>query len=211
MRRPVIALVTLAVAAGLANGASAAPKPVKMTHYFHGSLPVGEVETAPSQPSMLPMDATKPTGTQAKSKGVTNYVGGPNTACAGNGLVPGWTGKVSGTITTATVVLYVQGTGGEVEVQLYADVDGILCNENQPKIAGSAKVTLPATPGAEIKIPIKIKKLAPKSSINVQVNPTLTAAGVLIQPFVARVQYDATSALSRIEFTCIPKTGKKAC
>ena len=201
-----IALIALLGGAFNATTAQAKPKPVTLTHYFHGTQQLGEVGNETDGYGV--MDATAPTGSSARSAGVTNYVGGPNTECAGNALFPVWVGNIDGAPTgDATVELFLQTAGsGSVEVRLFADVTEQACNEDYPTPLGSETFTV-ATGQTSAKV--VIKKINPKGkpvhSLMVQVTPVLGA------PYIARVQYDATTAASKITFSCLPKPGKKAC
>jgi hypothetical protein len=214
VKRTLVLFVAVATVAGGAVSASAAPakpkaKPVAMTHYFHGTEQLGELQSPPVVGSgYAKMDATAPTGTSARSSGVTNYVGGPNTECAGNSLFPVWVGAVDGTPTgDATVELFLQTAGsGSFEVRLFADVTEQACNEAYPGAIASETVTFT---NGQTTAKVLLKKINPKGkplgSLMVQVTP------VLGPPYIARVQYDATSAASRISFSCLPKAGKKTC
>jgi hypothetical protein len=198
-------ILVVTLAGGILNGsvAQAKPKPVAVTHYFHGTQDMGEVQNQTDGYGV--MDATAPTGTSARSAGVTNYVGGPNTECAGNALFPVWVGNVNGTPTgDATVELFLQTAGsGSFEVRLFADVTEQLCNEEYPGTIASETVAF--TTG-QTSAKVVLKKINPKRkpvhSLMVQITPVLGA------PYIARVQYDATSAASKISFSCLPKTGK---
>src|ERR671915_2178376 len=117
----VVASVALVAAALIPSIAQAAkPKPVKTTLYFHGATPLGESESFPGvADAYLPMDAKEPTGAEPKSKGITNYLAGPNYNCAGNHLFPVWTGPVAGSIKgDVKVTLHTIGTVGQVEVRV---------------------------------------------------------------------------------------------
>lgn len=212
--------LVLAVATGLlatgAVSASAAPKPkaakpVALSWFLHGTQPIGELENPDiTAPSYMPMDAKAPTGAQARSAGVTYYVAGPNTRCAGNTLFPVWVGALDGAPTgDATVELVLQTVGtGNIEVRLFADVFGQACNDAYEPPIGSAIV--PVTVGqTSAKVVLKNinKKKRNVSSLMLQVSP----AAPLDPPFHTRIQYDATTALSKMAFRCQPKAGKKAC
>lgn len=213
-------ILVLAVASGLlatgAVSASAAPKPkapkpVPMTWFLHGTQPLGELENPDiTSPTYMSMDAKAPTGTSARSAGVTYYVGGPNTECAGNTLFPVWVGALDGAPTgEATVEFPVQVAGsGSIEIRLFADIFGQACNEAYEPPIGS--VVVPVTSGmTSVKAVLKgiNKKKRNISSLMLQVSPAETLAA----PYVTRIQYDATSAMAKVAFTCQPKAGKKVC
>ena len=216
MKRTLVVALSLACLTSGAVTATAAPKPkaakpVPMTWFFHGTQPAGELENpAITEPVYMTMDATAPTGTSARSAGVTYYVGGPNTECAGNTLFPVWVGALDGAPTgDATVEFPVQVAGsGSIEIRLFADIFGQACNEAYESPIGS--VVVPVTSGmTSVKAVVKglNKKKRNISSLMLQVSPAETLAA----PYVTRIQYDATSAMAKVAFTCQPKVGKKAC
>ena len=200
-----ILVVTLVGGALNASVAQAKPKPVTVTHYLHGTQDLGELQSPLGTGEYATMNSTAPTGGSARSAGVTNYVGGPNTECAGNTLFPVWVGNVNGTPTgDATVELFLQTAGsGSFEVRLFADVNEQLCNESYPGALASETVAF--TTG-QTSAKVAFKKLNPKGkpihSLMLQVTPVLGA------PYLARVQYDATTAASKFTFSCLPKSGK---
>jgi hypothetical protein len=204
-------MVAVSVAAGLvtATAAPAKPKPVTVTHFLHGTQQYGEAENFAGTGAFPVMNSTPPTGTSARSSGITNYVGGPNTNCAGNSLFPVWVGAVDGAPTgDAKVQLFLQTAGsGSFEVRLFADVDAQQCNEAYPGDIGSETVAF--TSGQD-KATVVIKNInrkhKPLHSLMLQVTPVVGAP-----PYFARVQYDATTANSSITFSCLPKPGKKSC
>jgi hypothetical protein len=212
MKLRTVSLVVVALVAGTLNAsfAQAKPggKPVSVTHYFHGTQDVGEVQSETEGFGV--MNTTPPTGTSARSFGLTNYVGGPNTECAGNSLFPVWIGAVNGTPTgNATVQLFLQtyGTGGSFEVRLFSNVEEQACNEEYPGDIGSETVTFASGQNKATVVLKNInRKHKPVASLMLQVTPVLT-----VPPYVARVQYDSTTANSHITFNCVPKAGKKTC
>ena len=204
-----MSILAVAVVAGAlsAPAAQAKPKPVTVTQYLHGTQDIGEVQGQTDGYGV--MNATAPTGTSARSYGITNYVGGPNTECAGNALFPVWIGAVDGTPTgDAKVDLFLQTVGsGSFEVRLFANVEEQLCNADYPGALASETVTF--TNGqdkASVVLKNFNKKGKPVASLMMQITPVLAAP-----PYIARVQYDATAANSRITFSCLPKPGKKTC
>ena len=206
-----MSILAVAVVAGVLNAplAQAKPKPVTVTQYLHGTQSFGELQRPFGQGDFAVMDSTAPTGTSARSSGLTNYVGGPNTECAGNSLFPVWIGAIDGTPTgDAKVDLFLQTYGsGAFEVRLFANVTEQLCNADYPGALASETVTL--TNGQD-KASVVLKnfnrKGKPMGSLMMQLTPVVTAP-----PYVARVQYDAASVNSRITFSCLPKPGKKTC
>lgn len=210
MKRTAVLGIVLVSLIGGAMTASAAPakvKPVKMTQFLHGTQDIGEVQARTDGYGV--MDAKAPTGSTAKTWGVANYVGGPNTECAGNSLFPVWIGAVSGApVGDAVVELFLDTKGsGSLEIRLYADVDAQACNADHPVPIGSQIVSVQSGTG-KVAITLKNinKKAKPLSSMMLQVTPVLSAP-----PYSSRVQYDSTTTPSRITFTCLPKAGKKTC
>ncbi len=217
MKRTIVLAISLTCLAASAVTATAAPKakapkPVAMTWFLHGTQQFGELENPniAEAPTYATMDAKAPTGTSARSAGVTNYTAGPNTNCAGNTLFPVWAGALDGAPTgdaTVDLVLQVAGTG-DIEVRLFADIFGQACNEAYEQPLGSA--IIPVTSGqTSAKVVLKgiNKKKRNITSLMLQVSP----AASLTPPFITRIQYDATTAMSKVAFTCLPKAGKKAC
>ena len=203
------ALVVTALVGGAVNAsmAQAKPKPVLVTQYLHGTQDIGEVQG--QSEGYGEMNSTPPTGTSARSYGITNYVGGPNTECAGNSLFPVWVGAIDGTPTgDMKVDLFLQTAGsGSFEVRVFGNVEEQLCNEEYPGVLASETVSF--TSGQD-KASVVIKKFNRKGksfgSLMIQITPVLAAP-----PYIARVQYDSTAANSRITFSCLPKAGKKSC
>lgn len=217
MRKPlVIALTAGIVAASLAGPAIAAKKAkaVPTTLYLHGTTAVGEVDNYPlvASATYMKMDTTEPSGAEPKSKFFTNYVGGPNTECAGNDFFPVWVGDVAGTIKGDVKVTFntIASPGGVVDVQVWPDVASQLCtNEtlgafDYPEPAGQVRVDIPAGPGS-VEAVIEGVNFTAGSKLMLQLTPAID------KPFVGRALYDSTSYVSKIEFSCTPARGAKAC
>jgi hypothetical protein len=186
--------------------AEAAPKPIPMTFFLHGTQPLGEIDPDPVVGgSYKAMDTTAPSGAQSKSQQVLNYVGGPNTECAGNALFPLWVGTLGGEVSgPMTISLSTLSMGGAVEIRVFADIEAQACNEEFPKVAGSVTATAPAGQG-KLEATIPNVKLKAKSSFMIQLSP------VGLTPDQTRVFYDSTADPSSITFSCTPKDGKTAC
>lgn len=216
MRKPLaLALTAGLVATSLAAPALAAKKPkaVPTTLYLHGNEVIGEVENfaITSSGTYFDMNSEEPTAAEPKSKQLTNYVGGPNTQCAGNDLFPVWVGDLSGTITgDITVTFHTISTPGSVDVRVWPDVASQLCtNEtlgaaDYPEPAGEVRVDLPPGPGT-VEAVIEGAKIKAGSLLMLQLTP------VIETPFFGRVLYDSTSYVSKIEFNCIPAKGATSC
>ena len=135
MKRIAALLAVACVAAAFVAPAEAGKvKTFKHTVYLHGTQQAGEAEAPDTWVGgiWMKMDGTKPAGDPPKSVFVTNYVGGPNTNCSGNGLLPVWAGDMKGTIKgTVTVALHtVASPAASLEARLYPDANGG-CNESR--------------------------------------------------------------------------------
>jgi hypothetical protein len=212
MKRTLVLLTAVCVAAGLTQAATAAapkPKPVTATYYFHSASALGNQDQSPVNGGLMSADKKKPTGTSDKNFVFYGLGASPNTQCAGNSLFPNWVAPATGNLTgTAKVTIYGQGSG-VVKVQIFADVEAQACNDAYPTPLAEASVTLPAAPGpVTVSLPIaKFGKSPGKvsSSFTVQLLPTL------VPPSVQRAIYDSVASPSSVTVTCIPKPGKKTC
>lgn len=226
MRRPLIALLTAALAVSMlaftpssTEGGTTTdestttetptlitPAPVDDTLYFHGADEryVDENEWLDGLP---PMDRTEPTGSEFESKQLLNYAVGPNSACAGNGLWPVWVGFVGeGTIVDdATVTFDVVGAiPGNVTVNVWADVSGTSCNDAYPEPDATATVALPVGAGT-VEVTLPTAGLSPDFQLMVQLQPASDGPAGLFHPTnQGRVLYDSADYLSSISFTCQP-------
>lgn len=222
-------LIVIALVAGLIAGALVAPagaakkkkkaKAVATTLYMQGSETIGESESMSIvADGYLDLVPEEPEGSDTKSKGLLNYVRGPNDQCAGNSLWPVFVGRLSGTVKgDMTVVLNVASTPGEIKVRVWPDVNSQMCTQetlgsfDYPEPAAEAVVAVsPAE--TEIEIPLEKVNFKATSVLMVQVSPvsmdTGTDAGTFFPPLVGRVLYGSAGALSRIEFRCTPARGK---
>lgn len=225
MRRGIgIALVVALVLAFSVVPAGAAKKkkkakPVATTLYMQGTETIGETESmAIVADGYLDLVPEEPEGSDTKSKGLLNYVRGPNDQCAGNSLWPVFVGRLAGTVKgDMTVVLHVASTPGEIKVRVWPDVASQMCTQENlgafdyPEPAAEAIVAVP--PGsAELEIPLEGVNFKAASLLMVQISPvsvdTETDAGSFFPPLVGRVMYGSEAALSRIEFRCVPASGK---
>ena len=215
MRKPLaIAILAGLVAASLAAPAFAAKKkPVATTLYLHGTEVVGETESmAIVAPGYFSMDATEPSGSEPKSKQLTNYVAGPNTQCAGNELFPVWVGDLSGTVKGDVTVTFhtISTPAAAVDVRIWPDVNSQLCTQetlgafDYPEPAGEVRVNLPPGPGS-VEAVIEGVNFKAGSVLMLQLTPVVEG------PFFGRVLYDSTQFVSKIDFNCIPAGGAKSC
>ena len=222
MKRSIaIALALGLVTAGFTSAEAAKKrKPVKTTLYLHGETVVGENDSFTAiNDRFLPMDAKEPTGSEPKSRFITNYVVGPNTQCAGNNLFPVWTGELAGRIKgDMKVVLHTIGTPGPLVLRVWPDVSGQACDSELTgtkayvKPAGEITVELPPGHG-EIEAVFKKLDFNVQGVLMFQLSPEVAVdlpspAGSLLDPFLSRVLYDSTDLVSSLEFMCTPKTGR---
>ena len=203
------------------------PDPVGVTMYFHGddAVDVSDDDTyAGDSGGILEMDRTAPADNSYETRQLVNYVQGPNASCSGNGLFPVWRGWVGeGTLTGFGTVTFrsLGSVGGDVVVDVFADVTGNLCNADYVEPVASAQVTLPMGEG-EVQAVLDLDGVEPGSSLTVQVRPADSPAkteppvdnpGSPFWPAAiaphhpqsqTRIVYDGTNFLSNISFTCQP-------
>ena len=183
-----------------------APKPIPMTFFMHGTDTFGEAGSNLATGEYHLLDKNPSTGSSSKSHQVFNYVGGPNTNCAGNSLFPTFVGELSGDVTGDMTVTFgaLAGPATQVNVQVFQDVEGIACNADFPKVASSLTVDVPMGRGTVTAV-LKNLKLKSKKTFMVQFAPLPTSAGQ------ARVFFDSTADNSSVAFSCLPRAPKKTC
>lgn len=227
-------LIVSVLVGGLVAGSLVGPavakkkkaKPVTTTLYMHGNEIVGELESSPQVSDVpLPMDPTEPTGAEPKSHGILNGAVTPNSACAGNNFFAVFAGKVQGKIVgDMKVTLHAISTPGSVDVRVWTDKMGLLCDSelsgsaDYPDPVAEATVALPAGHGV-VEAVFEDLNVTATTNLVIQVSPSVTAElptpdpapDDVMAPFVARVLYDATDFASNVEFQCIPPKGQKSC
>lgn len=211
MKRVLTAAVVATIAVATPSyAAPKAPKPLTKTYFLHGTQPVGEVDQVPVGGAALLMDATKPAGAQAKSKQITNYIGGPNTECASNPLFPYWEGPVAGKVTgKVKITLFtLAAPGSSVRVRLFNSPGAQACNESYPAAIFDKTVTVPQGDGSVV-IEGEVKKSAKPIGGALQLE--LSPSGTLGDTSQVRAFYDSAAQSSSVTFTCIPNAGKKTC
>lgn len=183
-----------------------AAAPVAHTLYLHGNEPLGEMESfSIVSDAYLPMDTKEPSG-GPRSKQITNYLGGPNTMCAGNTLFPVWTGPLVGQVKGDIKVSFdvISSPGASVDVRIWPDVNSLLCNSTATgatdyvEPAASQIVPLPAGSGT-VEVTLPGADFAVLNNLMLQITP------VTVPPFFGRVLYDVET--SKIELMCIPASG----
>jgi hypothetical protein len=214
MKRALVVAVVLGLLGGalaIPAGAKKSAKPVKTALYLHGTQEAGEAEFPDTWlgATWMGMDSTKPDASTPKSMFVTNYIGGPNTACSGNGLLPTWKGPLAGTV-KGTLKLTLHTVGSPAAV-LQADVfpDGTggcesdLGSTGFVPPAATAQVAVPPGPGVT-EITFKGVNFKSVGSLVVM----LSIPGAPANPYQVRVLYDGAGFESGLSFTCTPAAGK---
>lgn len=192
------------------------PAPVATALYLHGSQPAGEAElpdTAVSS-AWMAMDSTKPTDAAPKSMFVTNYLGGPNTKCSGNGLLPTWRGPLAGTVTgNVTLTLHtVASPAAQLKAELFPDGTGgcesAFGSTGYVPPAASAIVDVPPGPGTT-EITFKHVKFKSVASLVLMLSIPTTTVGPATpgEPVQVRVLYDGSGFESGLKLSCVPASG----
>ncbi|HJR46102.1 MAG TPA: hypothetical protein VJ927_10915 [Actinomycetota bacterium] len=195
-------------------------KPVPTKLFLHGETVIGENDsfTAVAE-GYLPMDSKEPTGTEVKSRQITNYLGGPNPNCAGNNLFPVWSGPLSGTVKGDVKLTFsTVGTPGPVVVRIWPDINASMCDSpatgatDYVDPAGEVTVELPPGQGT-VEAVMKGVNFKAAGVVIVQISPAVAVdvpdpAGSILNPVMARVLYDTPEFASALEFNCIPASGK---
>lgn len=181
-------------------------KPVAHTLYMEGTTPFGEMEMA-NVPVARPggyLQLIPEAGTGEKSMMIPNYVGGPNSECAGNSLMPVFIGEVTGTVVGDMKITFpAMATGGSVELRVWPDITAQACNDSYIPPAGSVQIDLPSGEGT-VEATIEGLKFTPQATMMVQIT-SLPAA----PPSYGRAFYGTEA--STIEFSCVPAKGSTSC
>jgi len=207
----VLGLLASALAVAPAQAGKKKKKPVETTLYLHGTQQAGEAELPDTWINSLwfPLDTTEPSGAAPKSMFVTNYVGGPNTACSGNGLLPTWKGNFAGTVKgDLTVTLHTIATPAtSLNVELFPDGSGG-CDSDLGSTGyapPAAAQTVDVAPGPAV-TEVKFEDVKFKTGAWMVL---MLSIGNGPHPGQVRVLYDAPGYDSKIELLCIPTAGKK--
>jgi hypothetical protein len=217
MRRPLLLFVIATTVCATAVAGSAAPakparKALPVVLHLHGQ---NQFDDGPRGSGFVreynQMDAKQ--GSAAKSAFIFNGVLVPDTTCSGSVWLPVWVGSVAGTVPTdVTVTLNVlAGSGGQVYIQLWKDLDEMACPPNNLPPKRQATITLPTSGPVTAKL--SGDTFTARHSMMLQVTPVDDIApGVLKSPFVSRLSYDGTGADdATVAFGCIPLAGAKSC
>jgi len=207
--------IMLALAAVLAAGVMATPatagkkaKPVMTTLYLHGNYPVGDgVEFVGSitDSTHMRMDANEPTDAAPKSMSFSLPVG--NEQCVGNHLFPAWESTIAGTIIgDMKWTAHFAAPPAKATARLWVDVPFGSCTSAAAGVDAfveplrTVEVDIPAGHN-EVEILFEDLKVPARANIVIQVHTrSATSQG--------RILYDSTSMASRVEFSCVPASGK---
>jgi hypothetical protein len=219
MRRILVLVVTVAVAAGVLGAPVQAKKvkPVKTTLYFHGTSAAGEADSLPIVNDVnLKMDPQAPEGSEPKSKQIINGVATPNGRCAGNNFFPLWQGDVAGKIVGDVKVTFgAVSSPGQVLVRVWPDVFGSMCDstaagtEDYPDPARELLVDV-VGPGM-FEVVLEGKPFTATTNMIVQLSPAeqeVAQGESIFLPAATRILYDSADYPSNVEFNCIPAKGK---
>lgn len=201
-----MALAIIAAPAGAAKRKKA--KPVETTMYMHGNYPVGDfVEWVGNvnEGTLMMMDGQEPTDSYPKSFS-WGYLF--NESCTGNQLYPSWQGNMSGTITGDMKWTANTFSGpAKVLARLWVDIPFSSCTSSAAGVndfkepVASTVVDVPPGPG-EVEIVFEKLKLPVLSHIIVMLSPDRSPQQQ------GRVLYDSPQFPTRLEFSCIPASGK---
>lgn len=205
-------IITLGLVLGLIAGAMAVPAaakkkkpkpvaPVATTLFMDGVSQFGESDQI-GDGTYLKLQAAE--GGGEKSMMIPNYTGGPNTDCAGNSLMPVFTGPVAGHVVGDMKITFpaMSTPTAKVEIRVWPDVAAQACDADYIEPAGSVIVDLPAGQG-NVEAVIPALDFTSSGILMVQLTAVLGA------PSYARAFYG--TADSKVEFSCIPATGAASC
>ena len=207
-----LGLVTTSLAAPSLAAKKKKAKPVATVLYAHGVNQLGEADGvqwvadgAGTPPTTL--DAVEPAGPAPKSMTIANP--GLNDQCAGIPLAfPTFQGDFSGTIVgDAKLFATFASAPGTIKARLWTDTPVFSCNDAYIEPASEVDVELPAGQG-EVEIVFPGLNLTGASTIMIEI---LALSGTDYKGQVGRLLYDHSSALTRLEFNCVPAAGAKTC
>ena len=206
----IVALALSLVAGALAMPAAAKKKakPVSTTLYAHGPSTAGEVDgavwvTETGKPP-LTLDATEPAAGLPKSQNF--FSPGLNDQCTGLPLAfPTFQGDLSGTIVgDVTMTAHFVSAPSKVLARIWTDVPNFSCNDAYVEPASEVEVDVPAGQ-SEVEIVFPGLKQEALSWVLVEI---LAPSGTDYKGQVGRLLYDSADAATRLEFNCIPASGK---
>ena len=209
MKRLIGVLLGLGLVAGsLVSPAAAGRKPVKTTLYMHGELPVADMTewvSGIANGTHRMMDTTEPAAGAPDSQSFSFQAG--NLECAGNDLFPSWEGKITGKLASdVTLKAHFLSAPTTVTARVWIDVPFGSCTSSntgstdfQPPVA---EVTVDVPAGSN-EVEIELDGLKGKKVLYSMI-VELHQDG----PTFGRVLYDSADFATRVEFTCIPASGK---
>ncbi len=186
---PATAPIVTTIGTEAAEAPAAQAEPVPTTLYLDGNAPAGEAENAylklvPAAPST------------EKSMQLINYVGGPNTNCAGNSLFPVFLGSLSGRITGDIKVTFdAVSTAGAVDVRVWPDVSAQACAPSYIAPSRSKIVALPTGEGT-VEAVLSGAAFSAGQQLMIQITPVTST------PFWGRMFYG--TSVAKVEFDCVP-------
>jgi hypothetical protein len=152
------------------------------------------------------MSQEEPEGATPKSQFVTNYAGGPNARCDGNGLIGTvWRGDLSGTVKgDITLTLHTAATpGAKLSVTLWPDDAGACAASGEEGPVPAAAVEVVPAPGqTATEVVFEGVNFTAARSLVLQV------ASAAASPGQTRVFFDSASHPSNMDFKCTPSSGK---
>ena len=207
--------LVLALTVGLVAGAMSVPavakkkaKPVATTFFLHGNMPVGDgLETASNltDGTIMRMDGNEPTEAYPKSMSYSLPVG--NAACTGNPLFPSWEGRLAGKIVgDVKFMANFASAPGTAIARIWTDVPFSSCTSGtagtEAFVDPLAEVEVEVPPGQnEVEIVFEDINVKVLSNMIVELHQSApTSQG--------RVLYDSPDFASRVEFRCVPASGK---
>ncbi|MGH2807468.1 MAG: hypothetical protein ACRDKT_09340 [Actinomycetota bacterium] len=202
-------LIAVVLAAGLLAGGMTMPadaakkkrkkKPVPTTMFLDGTSQWGEEDQIAN--GTYPKLAAA-AGDGEKSMMIPNYVGGPNTECAGNSLMPVFVGGVAGRVVGDLKITFdaTASPGASAEIRVWPDLSAQACNEDYVPPFGSTTVELPAG-GGTVEATIEGVDFTAQTGMMIQITSVIG-----VPPSYARVFYGTET--SKIEFSCTPTSGK---
>ena len=213
MKKTLIVALSLSLVAGalaLPATAKKKAKPVATTLYAHGPSQFGEVDGAmwfselgAGKPP-LTLDATEPADGTPKSQFFMSP--GLNDQCTGLPVAfPTFQGDLSGTIVgDVTMTAHFLSAPSKILARLWTDVPNFSCNDAYVAPASEVEVDVPAGQ-SEVEIVFPGLKQKALSWVLIEI---LAPSGPDYKGQLGRILYDSTDAATRLEFNCIPASGK---
>ena len=198
------------VAVSLPAGA-AKFRPVETTLFAHGPNQLGEIDGAlwlsEQFPNSTPLtlDGSEPDDGQPKSMTYSSpYI---NSQCSGSPLAyPTFKGPLKGTIKgDIKLIGHFLGAPGTVTVRLWTDGPVFSCNADywEPDIEVEAEI-----PAGHNEVEIVLPNKSLKAGVDVMIMVFAPDVGYGYSGQVGRILYDSAETPTRLEFRCVPRSGK---